>query len=213
MAQRDYVSKKCSRLKKRSKFAFYFMLGISIIVILLFITLLYFITYNKPAAKPVVITSPEIQKPEMVLPEKPEERWIYLKQLENPDNEKDQSDKTLAISNMKRHLINTYPVRGTDIPHNVLPSQVTENTNQTATTGTLNRATSGQWSVQCGAFKDKHNAEVLKAQIAIAGFSSQIEHKNLYRVMIGTYKTKNDAEKTIKQLKEFDITHCIVHKN
>lgn len=210
MAQRDYVSKKHDRPKKRrSGFVFHFMIAISVIVIILFIAVLYSMARNKSNLKPEPEVIPETEKPEVTLPEKPQERWTYLKQLENPDNDELRNDGNVSNSpNLKDYIINTYPVRGPGIPP---PEIVTGIKPQES--GRTVVPTAGQWVIQCGAFKDKRNAESLKARIAMAGFDSQIQRNTLYRVLVGTYSTKHDAEKVVNQLKDSEITNCIVNKN
>lgn len=214
MAQRDYVSKKHDRPKKRrSGFAFHFMIAISVIVIILFIAVLYSMARNKSNLKPEPEVIPETEKPEVTLPEKPQERWTYLKQLENPDNDELRNEGNISDSNpLKKHITNTYPVRGAGVsspetsietkPKETLRSQKNGNT-----------VAPGRWVIQCGAFKDRRNAESLKARIAMAGFDSQIQRNTLYRVLVGMYSTKHDAEKVMNQLKDSEITNCIVNKN
>lgn len=92
MAQRDYVGrgqtsarrKKTtkSKSKKAAKGLPLTTLIAAIAIVALFIGGLYFITHNK---KEVVETAPAItgQHPANSLPPKPQERWQYIKELEN----------------------------------------------------------------------------------------------------------------------------------
>ncbi|MFV0549663.1 MAG: cell division protein FtsN [Limnobaculum xujianqingii] len=90
MAQRDYVSrsrsgarsKKNSRKKKSSSGgASKLMIVLALAVLVVFGGGLYYITQHKPETVPAAGTPPV--KPGDGLPPKPEERWSYIKELEN----------------------------------------------------------------------------------------------------------------------------------
>ncbi|MCD1125858.1 cell division protein FtsN [Jinshanibacter sp. LJY008] len=90
MAQRDYVSrsrsgtrsKKNSRKKKStSGGTSKLMIVLALAVLVVFGGGLYYITQHKPATVPATGTPPT--KPGDGLPPKPEERWSYIKELEN----------------------------------------------------------------------------------------------------------------------------------
>ncbi|MBK5145639.1 cell division protein FtsN [Budviciaceae bacterium BWR-B9] len=90
MAQRDYVSrsrsgtrsKKNSRKKKSSSGgASKLMIVLALAVLVVFGGGLYYITQHKPETVPAAGT-PAVQ-PGNGLPPKPEERWSYIKELEN----------------------------------------------------------------------------------------------------------------------------------
>lgn len=90
MAQRDYVGrgqtsarrKKTTKSKKAAKGLPLTTLIAAIAIVALFIGGLYFITHDK---KEAVETTPTItgQHPANSLPPKPQERWQYIKELEN----------------------------------------------------------------------------------------------------------------------------------
>ncbi|MEN4909776.1 cell division protein FtsN [Rahnella bonaserana] len=90
MAQRDYVSrgrsgarrKSTSRSKKRSSPTISkTMVVLAVAVLVVFVGGLYFIAHNKHEEAVVLPTHPV--RPGNGLPPKPEERWRYIKELEN----------------------------------------------------------------------------------------------------------------------------------
>ncbi|WP_441004164.1 SPOR domain-containing protein [Pseudocolwellia agarivorans] len=71
----------------------------------------------------------------------------------------------------------------------------------------------GPYKMQCGSFKSLKQAEVLKANIAFAGLSAQIgapvgPNSTYYRVYLGPYEKKRDAEKDKHKLKRNKINYC-----
>ncbi|MBP9641931.1 cell division protein FtsN [Budvicia aquatica] len=106
MAQRDYVSrsrsgtrKKNSRKKKGSSGgASKLMIVLATAVLVIFAAGLYFITQHKPDTSPEVTGQPA--RPGNGLPPKPEERWTYIKELENRQvtNSESAQAKTPGIS-------------------------------------------------------------------------------------------------------------------
>ena len=64
----------------------------------------------------------------------------------------------------------------------------------------------GPYQMQCGSFRTKKQAEVLKANIAFSGISSQIrtvQGKNgtWHKVVVGPYERKRPCRKRQKQIK------------
>ena len=73
----------------------------------------------------------------------------------------------------------------------------------------------GPYKLQCGSFKTKKQAEVLKANIDFAGLSSQVgapkSITNLYyKVFLGPYDRKREAEKDKHKLKSNNVNRCII---
>jgi len=73
----------------------------------------------------------------------------------------------------------------------------------------------GPYQMQCGSFRTHKQAQVLKANIAFAGISSQIrsaQGKNgtWYKVVLGPYARKRLAEKDKHKLKRNNINYCQV---
>ncbi|MNZ84838.1 Cell division protein FtsN [compost metagenome] len=90
MAQKDYVSrgraagakrKTPSRKKRSSPKVSKTVLALAVALLVVFIGGLYFITHNKPDDAPLLPV--HSNRPGNGLPPKPEERWRYIKELEN----------------------------------------------------------------------------------------------------------------------------------
>ena len=74
-------------------------------------------------------------------------------------------------------------------------------------------AKKGPYKMQCGSFKTRAQAEVLKANIAFSGLSAQISESigtkaTYYKVYLGPYAKKRQAEKHKHQLKNNNINYC-----
>jgi cell division protein FtsN len=73
----------------------------------------------------------------------------------------------------------------------------------------------GPYKMQCGSFRTQKQAEVLKATIAFAGLSSQVDASQgkkgiYYRVFLGPYARKRQAEKDKHKLKSNNVNRCII---
>ncbi|MFT5758003.1 MAG: cell division protein FtsN [Alteromonadaceae bacterium] len=71
----------------------------------------------------------------------------------------------------------------------------------------------GPYKMQCGSFRTRKQAEVLKANIAFSGFSSQIgeskgKNGTHYKVFLGPYSKKRQAEKDKHKLRKNNINFC-----
>ncbi|WED21649.1 SPOR domain-containing protein [Vibrio sp. JC009] len=69
--------------------------------------------------------------------------------------------------------------------------------------------------MQCGAYKTLKQAESRKVDIAFQGISSKIRKKegsNWYRVVLGPYALKRDAEKDKHKLQRAKIEPCAIWK-
>jgi cell division protein FtsN len=71
----------------------------------------------------------------------------------------------------------------------------------------------GPFKMQCASFRNQGDAESLKARIAFAGFESQIIPSQgtsglWFKVVLGPYDKKRDAEKTRHVLRRNDINTC-----
>ena len=192
MVQRDYVRKKSQSKgkakKNKSRIFQSLMIFLAIIIIILFSSILYYISTNSPE-KPVERPKEKTESPTATLPEKPQERWTYLKELETPN---DSGNPNVATSERQQIL---------DSFMNNKPTTTTTSAN------TDNR----KWLLQCGAFRDKTNADTLKASLAMTGISGNISSsQQLYRVIVGPYTNKDDAQKTLNTLKTNGINNCII---
>ena len=71
----------------------------------------------------------------------------------------------------------------------------------------------GPYQMQCGSFRTKEQAEVLKARIAFVGISAQIRESKgksgiWHRIVLGPYGKKRQAEKDKHKLKNNNINGC-----
>lgn len=71
----------------------------------------------------------------------------------------------------------------------------------------------GPFKMQCASFRSETDAQKLKAKIAFAGFESQVSRSEgtsgtWYKVVLGPFDRKRDAEKTRHILKRNDIRGC-----
>ena len=71
----------------------------------------------------------------------------------------------------------------------------------------------GPYKMQCGSFRTRKQAEQLKANIAFTGLLAQIsrsEGKNgvYYKVFLGPYQKKRDAERDKHKLKRNNVNYC-----
>ncbi|GMQ47852.1 SPOR domain-containing protein [Vibrio sp. 10N] len=69
--------------------------------------------------------------------------------------------------------------------------------------------------MQCGAYKTLAQAEARKLDIAFQGISSQIrkkENSSWFRVVLGPYKLKRDAERDKHKLQRAKIEPCAIWK-
>jgi len=70
--------------------------------------------------------------------------------------------------------------------------------------------------MQCGAFKNLQQAEERKVNIAFQGISSKIRKKegsSWYRVVLGPYTLKRDAERDRHKLQKAKIEPCAIWKD
>ena len=67
--------------------------------------------------------------------------------------------------------------------------------------------------MQCGSFRKEQQAQAMKAQMAFAGLIAEIRKTNgkngvWYRVRLGPYETKRQAESDKNKLKRINIVSC-----
>ncbi|CAB0151430.1 Cell division protein FtsN [Pseudidiomarina piscicola] len=99
------------------------------------------------------------------MPEKPQERWQYIEELENLEVEVDVPERELGPPKL----------------------------------------------MQCGSFRKQADAERLRAAIALQGLESKVYPSNnntWYRVVLGPYETKRDAEADRHKLQRARIHGC-----
>lgn len=202
MVQRDYVRKKKRQTKKNKSQSFSgLMIFLAIIIIALFSAILYFVSNNHPN-KPVEPPKVKTEPPAITLPEKPQERWTYLKELETPNA----NPGTNAIASERQQILDSFVNNSRNVPTTSSQPKPPTTSSQSAT----DSKDANKWLLQCGAFKEKANADTLKAQLAMIGISGNIASGQLYRVTVGPYTSKSNAEKALNSLKVNGINNCII---
>ncbi|OCG78148.1 hypothetical protein A9G44_02310 [Gilliamella sp. Occ4-3] len=207
MVQRDYVRKKSQSKKNKSRSKPNFMIFLAIIIIILFSAILYFVANNTPK-KSVEQPKAKTQPPSITLPEQPQERWTYLKELEAPNA--NYGSTSSSIASEREQILNSF----VNNARTVTPSQKEATTkNQTSNVTSQSQPTqaiTNKWLLQCGAFKDKSNADKLKAKLAMTGVSGNISSGQLYRVTVGPYTSKKEADITLNLLNSNGINNCVI---
>ena len=70
-----------------------------------------------------------------------------------------------------------------------------------------------RWLMQCGSFRNPNQAEEMRAKIAFVGLESQVRPSDgsngrWYRVILGPYERKRQAEKDRHAIRDTGITTC-----
>lgn len=198
MAQRDYVKKstrkksKAKSSNKSRKIPNILVVLVSLLVIL-FVAILYFVSSNN-SNKPTPPIKKITEKPQFTLPSKPEERWTYLKELEKAENHQlsIQQQQIKQQQNQERQQILDHFINDSA---NMMANPTTQLNN---------------WILQCGAFKDKDNAETAKAKLAMFGVTATIINDKLYRVIVDGSYSKTEAESIKTRLESNGISDCIL---
>ena len=132
----------------------------------------YFLWSIKDRAPNETVNQSVVEKPQnkqKPLPKIPEEKWEYVKELENKQVEVDVPERE-------------------DKPKR-------------------------PYQMQCGSFRNESQANAMKAQIAFAGLESIIKRTEgqngvWYRVVLGPYNYKRDAEADKHRLQDVKINGC-----
>lgn len=216
MAQRDYVKKSTGtkkkkkqnnrKVKNKSPKMPRIMLVLVTIMVILFASILYFVSTNNP--KKSIPPIPNIgEKPQPTLPNKPEERWTYLKELGKVENDSSSGKQQQVIKQQdkeRQQILNHFINDGIATPNTQIPSEQSQVVNTSSANSQIS------WILQCGAFKDNANAESAKAQLAMFGVKASIINDKLFRVIAEGFSSKIEAEKTKTNLENNGISGCIL---
>ncbi|MWN32216.1 hypothetical protein GQ597_05955 [Gilliamella sp. Pra-s65] len=178
----------------------------AIIIVILFSTILYFISNNTPK-KVIETPKAKTQPPAITLPEQPQERWTYLKELETPNANNGATPSSIA--NERQRILDSFA----NSTYTAIPASQGSSATQNQITNTAVQPTStvtNKWLLQCGAFKDKSNADTLKAKLAMTGVSGNISSGQLYKVTVGPYESKKEASKALNSLNNNGINNCVI---
>ncbi|MGP1956799.1 MAG: SPOR domain-containing protein [Arsenophonus sp. NC-PE1-MAG3] len=244
MAQKDYVrlgrtiprKNMRSGKKKLNQGLPKATLTVAILIIVIFITGLYYITKNKPV--PVFNKKILTNNSQLVtsLPPKPEERWRYIKELEKRDidlpnfnnSTKSNINNTTDLSNEQRQFLEqidadrrNYAINLPEVLNNdnvrrshvIISAPPIESSLRLKPIPDLQKSTNIQQKivVQCNSFKNLEQAESVKANLAFSGLESRIIlTKGWYRVVLGPYNQET-AEKIRDQAKSIGISGCILN--
>ena len=276
MAHRDFAGRSGSKNKKKAKKSFNrnTLIGLALVVVLGFGLGLYFLKNKTP--EPVVATTvqPEKTQPKSVLPNRPEEVWHYIKELETRtvpvDNNPSSVEKNMRLTEEQRQVLiqmekeqkaaeeakkleaqrkeqeaanaekavaqaqqaqpaqqtakpeakNPEPVKKPEPPKKAEVIKAEPVKTEPAKTEQPKKAepkpaeqqvqASGKkFGLQCGAFKNRAQAESLQGRLAMAGVNAQIATSEEWnRVRVGPFGSRDAA--TAAQDKAKSVASCVV---
>ena len=287
MAHRDFAGRSGSKNKKKAKKSFNrnTLIGLALVVVLGFGLGLYFLKNKTP--EPVVATTvqPEKTQPKSVLPNRPEEVWHYIKELETRtvpvDNNPSSVEKNMRLTEEQRQVLiqmekeqkaaeeakkleaqrkeqeaanaekaaaqaqqaqpaqtdqaqstqpqqtaktevkkpepvkKTEPVKKPEPPKKVEvvkaePAKTEQPKKAEPKPAEQQVQTSGKkFGLQCGAFKNRAQAESLQGRLAMAGVNAQIATSEEWnRVRVGPFGSRDAA--TAAQDKAKSVASCVV---
>ena len=290
MAHRDFAGRSGSKNKKKAKKSFNrnTLIGLALVVVLGFGLGLYFLKNKTP--EPVVATTvqPEKTQPKSVLPNRPEEVWHYIKELETRtvpvDNNPSSVEKNMRLTEEQRQVLiqmekeqkaaeeakkleaqrkeqeaanaekaaaqaqqaqpaqtaqtqlaqqtanpeakkpepvkKTEPVKKPEPPKKVEVVKAEPAKTEPAKTEQPKKvepkpaeqqvqAGSKKFGLQCGAFKNRAQAESLQGRLAMAGVNAQIATSEEWnRVRVGPFGSRDAA--TAAQDKAKSVASCVV---
>ena len=290
MAHRDFAGRSGSKNKKKAKKSFNrnTLIGLALVVVLGFGLGLYFLKNKTP--EPVVATTvqPEKTQPKSVLPNRPEEVWHYIKELETRtvpvDNNPSSVEKNMRLTEEQRQVLiqmekeqkaaeeakkleaqrkeqeaanaekaaaqaqqaqpaqtaqtqlaqqtanpeakkpepvkKTEPVKKPEPPKKVEVVKAEPAKTELAKTEQPKKAEpkpaeqqvqagGKKFGLQCGAFKNRAQAESLQGRLAMAGVNAQIATSEEWnRVRVGPFGSRDAA--TAAQDKAKSVASCVV---
>ena len=277
MAHRDFAGRSGSKNnKKKAKKSFNrnTLIGLALVVVLGFGLGLYFLKNKTP--EPVVATTvqPEKTQPKSVLPNRPEEVWHYIKELETRtvpvDNNPSSVEKNMRLTEEQRQVLiqmekeqkaaeeakkleaqrkeqeaanaekavaqaqQAQPAQQTAKPEAKNPEPVkkpeppkkaevikaepvktepakTEQPKKVEPKPAEQQVQAGgkKFGLQCGAFKNRAQAESLQGRLAMAGVNAQIATSEEWnRVRVGPFGSRDAA--TAAQDKAKSVASCVV---
>lgn len=280
MAHRDFAGRsgsKNNKKKAKKRFNRNTLIGLALVAVLGFGLGLYFLKSKTP--EPVVTTTvqPEKPQPKSVLPNRPEEVWHYIKELETRtvpvDNNPSSVEKNMRLTEEQRQVLiqmekeqkaaeeakkleaqrkeqeaanaekaaaqtqqvqsaqtaQTQPVQQTAKPEAKKPEPVkkpeppkkvevvkaepakTEQPKKAEPKPAEQQVQAGgkKFGLQCGAFKNRAQAESLQGRLAMAGVNAQIATSEEWnRVRVGPFGSRDAA--TAAQDKAKSVASCVV---
>ncbi|QOR14347.1 cell division protein FtsN [Haemophilus parainfluenzae] len=280
MAHRDFAGRsgsKNNKKKAKKRFNRNTLIGLALVAVLGFGLGLYFLKSKTP--EPVVTTTvqPEKPQPKSVLPNRPEEVWHYIKELETRtvpvDNNPSSVEKNMRLTEEQRQVLiqmekeqkaaeeakkleaqrkeqeaanaekaaaqaqqaqsaqtaQTQPAQQTAKPEAKKPESVkkpeppkkaevvkaepvkTEQPKKAEPKPAEQQVQAGgkKFGLQCGAFKNRAQAESLQGRLAMAGVNAQIATSEEWnRVRVGPFGSRDAA--AAAQDKAKSVASCVV---
>ena len=277
MAHRDFAGRsgsKNNKKKAKKRFNRNTLIGLALVAVLGFGLGLYFLKSKTP--EPVVTTTvqPEKPQPKSVLPNRPEEVWHYIKELETRtvpvDNNPSSVEKNMRLTEEQRQVLiqmekeqkaaeeakkleaqrkeqeaanaekaaaqalqtqsaQTAQTQQTAKPEAKKPEPVkkpeppkkaevvkaepvkTEQPKKAEPKPAEQQVQAGgkKFGLQCGAFKNRAQAESLQGRLAMAGVNAQIATSEEWnRVRVGPFGSRDAA--TAAQDKAKSVASCVV---
>ena len=267
---------KNNKKKAKKRFNRNTLIGLALVAVLGFGLGLYFLKSKTP--EPVVTTTvqPEKPQPKSVLPNRPEEVWHYIKELETRtvpvDNNPSSVEKNMRLTEEQRQVLiqmekdqkaaeeakkleaqrkeqeaanaektaaqaqqaqsaqtaQAQPVQQTEKPEAKKPEPPkkaevvkaepvktepakTEQPKKAETKPAEQQVQAGgkKFGLQCGAFKNRAQAESLQGRLAMAGVNAQIATSEEWnRVRVGPFGSRDAA--TAAQDKAKSVASCVV---
>ncbi|MFP3029372.1 MAG: SPOR domain-containing protein [Arsenophonus sp.] len=246
MVQKDYVRRgrittprknKYLEKKKTNQGVPKAIFAVAIVIVVIFISVLYYITKNKRV--PILNKRTFLNNNHSVinLPPKPEERWRYIKELEKMgmgadllnfnNSPKSNINNTSDLTNEQRYFLeqidadrNNPDNNLSEVPNNNVPrSHVIINESSIDLPLLLKPVPQSQQArniqqkiiLHCSSFKNLQQAESLKANLAFSGLESRVRSiKGWHQVILGPYNQET-AKKIQDRAKSVDLSGCILH--
>lgn len=244
MAQRDHVKRERTRSqnngpnnkkkKKAARSVSSMMLIIAVGLLVVFAGGLYYIKHINKVVPPQA-ELPTQQNNKETLPPKPEDRWRYIKELENRQTAMtpglsgvENSTTVSSLTTEQKKILNQVQAdmrpANTNLPATYnqqvapstndgafIPAKTTAKPAQTPSTPpTTVPSAPGSWLLQCGSFKNQEQAESVHARLAFAGIASRITNSgDWYRVMLGPYANREAVNAMLPRLSGAGVAGCI----
>lgn len=228
MARRNYAARGGKQNQKRNKVL---LLSVAFLLIAAFAIGLYVMMKKTPTAV-VEVKKVEKTQPKSVLPSRPEEVWSYIQALETrtiPVDEKAMAlDKSLSLTEEQRKILQAMAAEQKKAEKIALKATALEN--QQKSNSTVSSAKSvavvenkslamsstksethlqKQYGLQCGAFKNKSQAEALQNRLVAIGLNAKVNSSDgWHRVVVGPVGSRTNTLKAQDKAKM--VISCVV---
>lgn len=209
MAKKDYVNRRPTsatkrkkrgsktRTKKATSNRLWVLISILLIVIVAITVWIKF--FHSTSHKTEVIPA-KAQHSKIELPSRPEVEWSYIKQLETREVPVNNSGETQnpPLTKEQQKILQQLAREGGGAFQAEKKSVLSDT-----------RQATSRYALQCGAFKNKEQAESLQAQLAFNGLYSTVKNSaNWYRVFISNFDSRTEAQATQAKIKS--LVNCVI---